>query len=441
MKPNSRRRVLLALTAIIAGVAVQVFWPRAGDSAERDDAVLSNLVIMLDGVPFEIMDSLWQAGHFRAFLPPATLISPFPSLTDVGFRTIWDEPPGAGYEDRYFDPEANRMVGGVREMLRPASGAQYRQVQMATGGLAEGVAYLSPQPIARADLRNLRKTLRNRAETDTTIAAYILSTDALAHRAGHQPLARFLLQLEAILDSARARYGPDLRISLLSDHGNDLIPTRRIPLERALREAGFRPTDRLQGPGDVVIPRFGLVSSAFLFTRPGIEPELARALEPLPGIDLIFFRTADSLIHIRSRRGHATVEEKNGHFRYTPGTGDPLDLASALAQMQSDGSIDPDGFAHDTTWFHQTAESEYIDALRRIVHGMSGAVKHPANIIVSLEPGYHFGDPAADRIVSLTGTHGSLLTAASRAFFMSSHDSTPPVLRAEEVRAYLPKLP
>lgn len=68
---------------------------------------------------------------------------------------------------------------------------------------------------------------------------------------------------------------------------------------------------------------------------------------------------------------------------------------------------------------------------------MQRSVRHPANLVVSLEPGYHFGDPAADLLVDVTGTHGSLRTGSSVAFFMSTHVQAPPVLGSRDLLRYL----
>jgi hypothetical protein len=436
----SRRRELFLLVLVCCAVlAPLVLRPRHGSGMPRSAGSLRELVVMLDGVPYEVMDSLWQAGHFRAFHTPARLISPFPSLTDVAFRSIWGDPPGPGYEDRYFDPKANRMVGGLAEMLHPQGvGGQYRQAAVAPGGWTEGFAYLFPRFIARGELSDVRRALEGGASSDSSLAAYILSTDALAHRSGREALVAFLLELEGVLEAARARHGEELKVLLFSDHGNDLIPTRRIPLERVLKRAGFRPTDRIREENDVVLPRFGLVSSAFLYCRPGVEPRLADALVKLEGVDLIFYEDAAGVIHVLSGRGRAVVEERGGKYRYLPVEGDPLELAPALASLRESGELDVEGFAPDAAWYRQSLGSRYIDALHRIVAGTRDGVRHPANLVVSLEPGYHFGDPAANALVSLTGTHGSLRTDASLAFFMSTHDSTPAVLRSDSVRRYLP---
>lgn len=59
-------------------------------------------------------------------------------------------------------------------------------------------------------------------------------------------------------------------------------------------------------------------------------------------------------------------------------------------------------------------------------------------MLLSLEPGFHFGSSAADVLVEMAGTHGSLRGSSSLGFFMATGVETPPILRAREVASYLP---
>ena len=98
------------------------------------------------------------------------------------------------------------------------------------------LAYVFPTPIARRELDRLRDRLLEEAPRDTAVVAYLMATDAIAHRSGREELVRYLLSVERFLEELRSRYGPGLEIVLFSDHGNELIPTKRAPLEEALEE-------------------------------------------------------------------------------------------------------------------------------------------------------------------------------------------------------------
>jgi hypothetical protein len=93
--------------------------------------------------------------------------------------------------------------------------------------------------------------------------------------------------------------------------------------------------------------------------------------------------------------------------------------------------------ASDSAWVRASMETPYIDALRRITVGMRSSVGNPASVVVSFAPGYHFGDVAAGLLVKVTGTHGSLRTTSSLAYFMSTGIVAPPLLRSDRVLPYL----
>ncbi|HEX7119316.1 MAG TPA: hypothetical protein VF212_11035 [Longimicrobiales bacterium] len=402
---------------------------------------MHTLVLMLDGVPFGVMDSLWRAGRFAGFGPPSKVISPFPSLTQVSFGSIWREPP-TGYEDRYFDRAANRIEGGLLDhLLEPGEHAGFRRhVDVEPGGISGTFAYLLPEPMARRELERLHEQILERAANDTVVVAYLVSTDALAHRAGREEVVRHLGAIEAMLMDLRARFGPELEIVLFSDHGNELIASRRAPLEDALEAAGLDIVDEIEDENDVVAPRFGLVGSAFFYTWPSTEPRLAEALRTAEGVELVMFEDASRRVHVWSRDGRAIVEadEAVERLRYRPIEGDPLGLAAGLAALRRDGRLDAAGFAPDTAWLRVSRETPFIDSLRRIVVGMRGLVRNPASVVVSFAPGYHFGSRTADLLVDVTGTHGSLRTGSALAFLMSTGSPAPTLLRSDALLRYVP---
>ena len=440
------RALLAALIPVVAA---------CGPPVTRDPAAvpaMRSLILMTDGVPYPVMDSLYRAGHFSDFHTPSQLISPFPSLTGVAFRDIWQEAePSPGYEDKYYDTRENRIAGGLLDhIFRPAEHVGFhRRVEVEANALTTGLAYLAPGPMSRLELRAVARRIAERAPYDTTVIAYIVTTDAIAHRAAREDLVAYLLQVEAMVQDLR-RANPGLRVALFSDHGNDFVTTRRVPLEAAVRAAGFREAKQIDSPDDVVLPRFGLVGSAFLYASPHAEARLAQALRAVEGVDLVLFEDELDRIHVWNATGEAIVESgrdsslqgdndsgRAAWYRYTAVRGDPLGLLPELRRMQAEGTADATGAASDTAWLRASANTPYLDALRRITIGMRTSVANPASVVVSFAPGYHFGDTAADRLVTVTGTHGSLRTSSSLAYFMSTSVAAPPLLRSDRLLPYL----
>lgn len=414
--------------------------PRAANGTPQ----LRTLVLMMDGVPYTVVDSLWRAGHFADFRPPSKVISTFPALTEVAFGSIWHERPH-GYEDRYFDTEENRIEGGLLEHLfKPSEHGNFRRhVDIGPGGLSATLAYVFPNQMARRELDRLRDRLLEEPPGDTVVVAYLVATDAIAHRSGREGLVQYLLAIEEFLQELRGRYGPGLEIVLFSDHGNELIPTERAPLEKALEAAGFDLVSEIEDENDVVVPRFGLVGSAFFYAAPSAESRLAEALVGAEGVELVFFDDSTGTVHVWGREGRAVIDASSDgtRYRYRPVDGDPLGLADAAASLRRRGLMDADGFAPDSAWLQATVQTPYIDSLRRIVAGLRNAVRNPANVVVSFAPGYHFGSRAADLLVDVTGTHGSLRTESALAFFMSTHRAAPTLLRSEALLNHLPGRP
>jgi len=179
---------------------------------------------------------------------------------------------------------------------------------------------------------------------------------------------------------------------LFSDHGTTAVPSRRLDLGKALDKGGFRLRSKLERPGDVVAPAYGLVGSIPLYTRCGEEAAVARAVAAAPGVDF-------------------AVWLEGGEVRAASGDGrpDPLDLPETL----------------------------YPDLRARVAEGLRGYVVHPASVLVSLADGWHYGSGLFDFLATMKGTHGSATFDASVGFVASNVDRLPPALRAGEVYPYL----
>jgi hypothetical protein len=251
-----------------------------------------------------------------------------------------------------------------------------------------------------------------------------------------EDLVAYLLDIEIMLEEVRTAAGPDLEITLFSDHGNDRVPTERVDLEKALASAGYKLARTVDDPNDVASPRFGLVGSAFLYTVPTSRERLARTVAAVEGVDFVTWRDSTDVVHVVGSEGHARIEGDDAAYRYRPVVGDPLGLVPVVERLDRSGHTDARGFAPDTAWLNATLDTQYVDALRRITHGLH-AVRNPADVIASLAPGYHFGDIVGDHIVGMQGTHGSLRTSSSLAFVMSSHTTVPDPVRTDALAKWI----
>ncbi|HQL54826.1 MAG TPA: hypothetical protein PLQ87_08970, partial [Phycisphaerae bacterium] len=260
------------------------------------------LLLLLDGVAYERMRGLYDAGHFRRFRPPARLISVFPTLTDPAYDHLFGTGPSPGYEAGGFDRRRNRRANGFLQYLRGANEAWARHVDYRLSFFKDAVMYLLPRWVYHAELRRARQIVRRcLAAGRHQVAIYILSTDGLGHMLTPAAIDLELVRLERWIEDVLADAGVPLDIVMLSDHGLSRLPSpsaaiRRFDLVGVLRATGLRVTRRLRGPGDVVVPLFGLLDAARLHTADAATRARAiAALRARPEIELVAARDGDSL--------------------------------------------------------------------------------------------------------------------------------------------------
>jgi len=414
------------------------------------------LVVCLDGVAFDLADELHRRGELRHFHPPVPLIAPFPSLTNAGLVEILlplGAPPARGYEDYYFDPVANKMRGGLFQRISRKS---------FINGTFRELFHYHPHPIAMSAeyalpvfgpwlsghllLSSLKENfLRSR---EPVFLAYISSTDPASHVSG-KGLTRDLLRgLDTMVAQLRRASPLPVEVVVFSDHGNAWHTMHKVKLARALRRAGFRLRKKLQGPRDVVIPAYGLVSCDIFYTQAGEEAAAAEAVIGTRGVEFAVYRTPE-YVQLLSPRGRARIYRRDAFYRYAPAEGDPLALVPIIERLQAEGHADPDDFIHEDNWLRATADHVYPDAPRRLWGAFELVVEHPASVIISLEDDYYAGSTALDLFAVLLATHGNLRRTQSLGLVLSTAgpfgllaatdngDEPPAALRARDFWPYL----
>jgi len=125
-------------------------------------------------------------------------------------------------------------------------------------------------------------------------------------------------------------------------------------------------------------------------------------------------------------------------LRYDARGGDPLHLASIVAQLQAAGRVSADGDIDGDALFAATVDHEYPDPLARLWRAFHGMVANPPDLIVDLRDGYCHGSKFFYAMAyPIRSTHGSLNRMNSETFVLTMLGDLPPVLRTEEV---LPRL-
>lgn len=398
------------------------------------------LILCVDGIPYAAIERLCRQGRFSSFQKPSRVIAPFPAMTNVALKELFGAASPAGYEALYFNRQLNRLTGGARTYVRRRARSLHLRTYHQFVDYQEPVhfeflVYVMPQQIYRADLEGF--LARFAACSAPVFVGYLKSTDGLIHVGGQEQLEWALGLLDDALLEVWAAHRGKLEIVLFSDHGNHLVGGRRLLLKDHLRRQGYRVGSRLRFEPSVVVPEFGLVSFAALYTTADPLP-LACELAHVDGVELAVCRQRDAVV-VANRAGRAriTYDPAQRRYRYEPEDADPLGLQLCLDQLNDHRQMDADGFADDRAWFQATTEHLFPDAVHRLYQAMGEQVMNRADILLSLEDGTYVGHALFDGLVELVATHGSARASSSIGFLMSTHRDFPPWLRASDVPLYL----
>jgi hypothetical protein len=412
--------------------------PRALQKAEN---LPRHLIICVDGIGFSLIEKMMAENKFSDFHKPGRMIAPFPTLTNISMTDIMSPHNVSlanGYEDSYYDVAANKMRGSLLDRFRQKSFIQnsFRELfDYHPSALKSGIGYAAP-PVstyleALTDLVRLKQKFN--ASKQPVFYAYLGATDSLAHLGGKSLVSSYLVKLDNLLRELRRRHGANLTVTIFSDHGNDFRDYKRVDLKSALRSGGFKMGKRKADNRSVVIPQFGLIGCAVVFTAQGKELEVASTLRAVGGVDFVSFADGD-IVHIVSSNGEATIERRGTRYRYTAKQGDPLELMSAIGKISKEKK-DSDGFQEDKDWFAATTSLARPDAVRRVFEGTTNSVRNRASLLVSFKDGYYAGSRTLDIFAFLQATHGNIGREQSLGFIISTKREVPEYTRAADVWA------
>lgn len=433
---------LVALLFLLGAIALAVYaYFQTRSDIEGAMARISinentrRVLILIDGVSYQKIQTLRAAGHFKFFQEPSRVIVPFPVITNVALAHMWRASREHGYESLYFDRANNRMGGGALTYLKkPAQPAGYHALlDYEEPKPFEFSTFFFPKRIGQADVE---RGIRKFAALDKPAARlFFKSTDAISHSQPDEVVDRSLFLLERFVDDLYRQRQGQIEISMLSDHGNNTHRSRRSNLDSALEAYGYTIDTSRRGPDSVVMPGFGLVTFGALYAEPSRKSAIAKVLAPVPGVDFVCYRQ-DGKVLLHSARGSAVIESSGRGLRYTS-QGDPLALDPTLARMRTEGKADAAGWAASAAWFETTARHHYPDAVFRLHQAFNDLVENDADILVSLQDGYFYGSRFFENFVTLHRTHGNLTDSNSYAFFMSTARRLPPYIRSADMYPHL----
>jgi len=394
------------------------------------------LLIIVDSVPYHMVREAREGGRFRAFHPPVRTIAPFPVMTDLSLSEFFGCSPCPGVESSYFD--GNRLRNGYETYISGGNVPWHQYVDYWMNTTAHAFAYLSPDTWFDHELRCIQDEFV--ASNSQQFVGYCVGTSAAGAMYGRDGHARALVRLDRfcqwIIQHERGR----VDITLMSDHGHNLMKSSRIPLPEMLEHMGYRVTDRLQEPGDVVVPEFGIVTCAAISTR---EPDrVSRDLVTIDGIRLSTYLDAskDELVVI-ARDGEARIgRDSDGRYFYRAARGDPLQLLPIIAKMGCGAPARPNPALDPEMLRSATLAHVYPDVLHRLWRAFHGLVENTPDLLIDVEDGFHCGSPFMSKTVALAAAHGNLGQLSSSGFCMTTVGKMPQDQRMEEIASNLEML-
>jgi hypothetical protein len=204
-------------------------------SHESADAPTRHLLLILDSIPFELVRAAYARGEFRLFHPPSQVVSPFPAMTDLCLNEFVGTSPAPGVETQYYDGET--LSDGWALYDAEANSPWHTRIDWHLPYDTHGKVYLAPRRGFQAELARIEQAL-----ADTPVhrfVAYSVGTSALGFQQGAEGHAFALAKLERFCRMLVQRARGRLNITLMSDHGHALGPSRMLDLRGLLRRGGF----------------------------------------------------------------------------------------------------------------------------------------------------------------------------------------------------------
>ena len=412
-------------------------------------ALPARLVVGLDGIAYRDMEAL-QAGvtytnlwgsvlHRQAFgpdegyFPVSRLISTFPSTSDVAWTDIFGDRPLPGYQRTYFSAAANSFISqnGVTTTVEHEQQMDW-QVE---SGFIRALGYVYSAHTFEYEMRALAKNFWDAKDTNADYYAYIRASDDAQHL--DRDIFSLLCMMDKRLQDLRARYkaqeGRDLQILIISDHGhNHAGAGQRVKIQAFLEKAGYRITQSIADPKDIVLPIAGIEDWVEIHNAPAETERLAQQLTHLKGVDVLAARIPEQtnrFLVMNSQGERAAIEwdRAKDAFRYSAEKGDPLDYDPVIGALKAKNLLDTDGFATAGDWMAATMTNHYPMALERIARGLTSVVLNPATILISLDNQYvNVGwlVKAGSRLENYGSTHGALDDLNSDGIVLSNFKPT-----------------
>ncbi len=388
-----------------------------------------HFIIVLDGVPFELVDQLYREGRFRFFYRPSRVICCFPSLTDLGLAELFHAGRCVANQALYYDRETHRLSDGNSVYLSGRNAPWVKQMAYRCSFWWDGLSYLNPRAVFDHEMIGIVDAFRKVESGEAS--TYSIGSAGLGIRWGRQGFLDFLRVVDRLCEQIICERKGRVKITLTADHGHGLVEAKPISFDKVLAAGGYRPTNSLKRPKDVVAIRYGHCTYAEFYTT---EPAgVATCVLNHDGVELVCYPDNDGVV-VRDRTGEARITQGPTGFVYQARRGDPLRLSPVLERLRTDGKVAASGEVDGEAMFAATVDHVFPDPLRRIWEAFHALVDNPPDLLASLRDDACFGSGFFYAMIGKVGsTHGSLNRRNSTTFVMTTLGELPPALRSRDV--------
>ena len=384
---------------------------RLSDYSNRQ---VPHLVILLDSIPFQPVLDRWNAGDLGWFGRPQKVIPPFPSITETSFTRLLHAPTLPGALDEHYDKRNGQVENNIWRRVRGWEEPWEQRVHYHAKMWEGGLSYLKPREWYGAELVRLKKAL-DESPDDVTLV-YVHSTSGMLSRFGRDGLNETLDGVRQLcLQLLYERHGA-LKISMLADHGHNLMLSKNLHVGEILKGAGFHVGETIARDNDVVLELDGLITYAGVHTW---QPKkVSDVMLARPEVQLAIYLEGDRVI-VRDAHGAAAIDGRADRVRYTPLDRDVLDYNPVIERLKHEGKVDVDGFVTDDDWFAATVDHEWPDAPRRVWDALHSNAISPPDVMLTFVDGWCAGVPSYEKYITMRSTHGGLNQVNSATFVMT----------------------
>ncbi len=408
-------------------------------AAMGTEAGVPHYVILLDGIPYQTIAKMYEEGHFRLFYRPSELVSVFPSNTDLAYEELFHTGGLMGFEASYYNRDTRCLSNANTVYLKGLNAPWEKLVDYRVAKFMDPIGYVNPNFVFDHEMKAIETLVERRKEG--LVIGYSVGTAMVGTREGEAGIRKCLERVEQICEKLVYEKRGRCRISMLADHGHNLVPAGYFDVSGTLKARGFHVVNKLSKPDDVICIQYGLLTCNAIYTA---EPaKVASALLEQEQVGLAMYpvkAAGEEKIIVRDRDGEAKISQGKGGYRYEMIKGDPLQLKEILKKLQAAGKVAKDGTIDDRALFEATAEHVYPDPLARLWRTFNGMVKYPVDLMLTIRDGWFTGDAGFAGSGKVASTHGSLKRRDSVTFVMSTVRPLPKAIRMSELLQEFPEI-